>query len=186
MASFDEVTTGVDRAVFDVNVFGVVALTRIVLRHWYTNKLKGQIAVTSSVAGKFAAPICSTYCASKHALHGYFESLRVESYHKGISVTVICPGPVWTNIGKNSFRHDINIPMPAEIPKPTSLVLMTSNRCAQLAAVAIVNKLDESWVTVQPVLIFSYLAQYLPTFSRWLYVRIMNEKQLNKMKNFEF
>jgi short-subunit dehydrogenase len=58
----------------------------------------GHIAVTSSIVGKFGFPLRSAYSASKHALYGFYESLRLETYQKNISVSIICPGRIRTNI----------------------------------------------------------------------------------------
>ena len=66
----------------------------------------GQITVVSSIAGKFGFYLRSTYSATKHALHGYFESLRleVEKYH--ISILLVCPGKIQTNISNNAMLAD--------------------------------------------------------------------------------
>src|SRR5687768_5882721 len=66
----------------------------------------GQIVVISSLLGKFGAPLRSAYCASKHALHGFFDALRAEIYSFGISVTIVCPGFVRTNASFNALEGD--------------------------------------------------------------------------------
>lgn len=88
-----------------VNFLGTVALTKAILPHMIESK-SGQIAVVSSVVGKFGTPRRSSYSATKHALHGFFDALRAEMYEHGISVTVICPGYVTTNISKNALTAD--------------------------------------------------------------------------------
>lgn len=92
----------VDRRIMEINYFGTVALTKAVLPHML-EKGGGQFAVITSVTGKFGFGVRSAYAASKHALHGFFESLRIELYRKGIRVTMICPGPVQTDISKNAL-----------------------------------------------------------------------------------
>ena len=67
-AEFQRVQVDVDRALFELNVFGPVALARTVLPH-FIERGSGQVVVTSSVMGKFAAPYSCSYAASKHALH---------------------------------------------------------------------------------------------------------------------
>ena len=95
----------VDRKIFEVNFFGTIALTKAVLPAMIENG-GGQIAVTSSVVGKFGFPYRSAYSASKHALHGFFESLRAESSGKNIRVSVIVPGRIHTAISINAIsRH---------------------------------------------------------------------------------
>ena len=95
----------VDRNLMEVNFFGTVALTKVVLPHMIKNG-GGQIAAVSSIVGKFGFPLRSAYSASKHALHGFFESLRAENVSNNISVTMIIPGRIKTNISKNALLGD--------------------------------------------------------------------------------
>lgn len=77
-----------DRRTFDVNFFGIVHLTRLVLAEWLRRAQPGHVAVTSSGAGLAPMATNATYCASKHALQGYFHSLAIELHHKNVrSVT---------------------------------------------------------------------------------------------------
>lgn len=84
----------------ETNFFGTVALTKAVLPSML--KRKSRIIAVSSLMGKFGTP-WSSYCASKHALHEFFDSLRAEVWRQGISVTVICPGFIRTNISINAL-----------------------------------------------------------------------------------
>ncbi len=93
------------RQVMETNFFGHVELTRLVLPQ-LIDRGAGHIAVTSSVVGYFGTPQRSTYAASKHALHGYFDSLRYEVAQHGIQVTIICPGYIRTDISKNAVTAD--------------------------------------------------------------------------------
>ena len=65
----------------------------------------GKIIVISSIAGKFGFYLRSSYSAAKHALYGYFESLRLEIEKKGLSVLIVCPGKIKTTISLNAFKH---------------------------------------------------------------------------------
>src|SRR5688572_20805554 len=69
----------------------------------------GRFVVTSSLSGKYGIPKLAAYSSSKHALHGFFESLRAEHCNDGISVTMIIPGLVKTNISINALRGDGNL-----------------------------------------------------------------------------
>jgi dehydrogenase/reductase SDR family protein 7B len=91
----------VDRRIMEVNYFGVVALTRALLPDMMI-KGGGLFVVISSLAGYVGTPYRSTYSASKHALHGFFESLRGEHAKHGIDVTMVCPGFVRTEISKKA------------------------------------------------------------------------------------
>ena len=60
--------------------------------------------VISSVAGYIGSPLRSTYAASKHALHGFFDALRAEHHRDRIDVTIVCPGFIRTEISKNALQ----------------------------------------------------------------------------------
>ena len=95
----------VDRKLMEVNFFGTVALTKAILPHFIQRK-SGQFGVISSLVGKFGSPYRSSYAAAKHALHGFFESLRLEHFDEHISVTMICPGFIKTDVSKNALTAD--------------------------------------------------------------------------------
>jgi dehydrogenase/reductase SDR family member 7B len=97
-----ETKLSVDQKIMDINYFGTVALTKAILPH-FIEKKSGQIAVTSSVVGKFGSPVRTAYSASKHALHGFFDSLRSEVYTYNIGITIVCPGPINTGISENAL-----------------------------------------------------------------------------------
>lgn len=93
------------RKVMEVNFFGSVALTKAVLPAMIERQA-GHIVVTSSVMGKFGTRLRSSYAASKHALHGYFDCLRQEVHEHNISITLVCPGFIKTGITKNALEGD--------------------------------------------------------------------------------
>jgi len=95
----------VDRKIFEINFFGAIALTKAVLPEMIKNG-GGQLAVTSSLVGKFGFPHRSSYSATKHALHGFFESLRAENKQNNIQVSIFIPGRVKTNISVNAITKD--------------------------------------------------------------------------------
>ena len=86
----------------EVNFFGAITLTKFILPQWQKQQ-SGHLVVISSLVGKFGTPLRSTYAASKHALHGYFDSLRAEVWRDNIQVTLICPGYVNTPISFNAL-----------------------------------------------------------------------------------
>jgi dehydrogenase/reductase SDR family member 7B len=100
-----ETSIEVDRRLMEVNYFGTVALTRAVLPSMLTHQL-GHIVTITSLMGVFGAPLRSSYAASKHALHGFFDSLRAELGHTPLKVTLVCPGFVRTNISVNALTGD--------------------------------------------------------------------------------
>jgi NAD(P)-dependent dehydrogenase (short-subunit alcohol dehydrogenase family) len=87
---------------FDVNVFGVMDVTRALLPHFRANRA-GTIVNISSGAGVFALPMISLYCASKFALEGFSEALSYELGSLGIAVKIVEPGGVTrTGFGERS------------------------------------------------------------------------------------
>ncbi len=99
-----ETDVDVIRRVMDVNFFGALYCTRAALPHLAASR--GRIAVMSSVAGFAPLAHRTGYSASKHALHGLFGSLRTEVASDGISVTMICPSFVRTQIGAHALGGD--------------------------------------------------------------------------------
>ena len=95
----------IDRNIFEVNFFGTIALTKAVLPAMIKNG-GGHIAVTSSIVGKFGFPYRSAYAASKHALHGFFESLRAECSGDNIRISMIVPGRIRTDISINAITKN--------------------------------------------------------------------------------
>lgn len=92
----------VDRRLMEVNYFGTIALTKTLLPD-FIKQQSGLFVVITSAVGKFGSPWRSGYSASKHALHGFFDSLRAEVYSRGISVLLVCPGFIQTNVSVNAF-----------------------------------------------------------------------------------
>lgn len=94
----------IDRKIMEINFFGTIAVTKSVLPQMLKQK-SGHIIVMSSVSGKFGFYLRSAYSASKHALHGFFESLRMEVHKENIHVLIVCPGKIKTNISINAINE---------------------------------------------------------------------------------
>ncbi len=95
----------VDRKIMEINYFGAIGLTKAVLPY-FLKQQAGHFIAVSSLVGKIGSPLRSTYAASKHALHGFYDSLRAESGKDGIQVTLILPGYVRTNVSMNALTSD--------------------------------------------------------------------------------
>jgi len=98
--------TGLDviRRVMDVNFFGAVNCTKAALPHLVARR--GLVVVISSVAGYTPLVARTGYAASKHALHGFFGSLRTELAPQGVDVMVACPSFIATRIDRNALGGD--------------------------------------------------------------------------------
>tara|TARA_R110002072_G_scaffold286113_1_gene451085 strand:- start:4415 stop:5209 length:795 start_codon:yes stop_codon:yes gene_type:complete len=95
----------VDRRIMEINYFGNIALTKAVLPYMQTQQ-SGHLVIISSIAGKFGFFLRSAYSASKHALHGFYESLLLEEEKNNIKVTIACPGKINTNISMNALNSN--------------------------------------------------------------------------------
>ena len=93
------------KKLIEINYLGTVALSRALLP-FFLKQGFGHYVVVSSVMGKYGSPFRSGYCAAKHALHGFFDVMRMEHQKDNINVTIICPGFVRTPIAMNSLKGD--------------------------------------------------------------------------------
>ncbi len=95
----------VDQKVMNINYFGSVAVTKAVLPDMLRQRF-GHIVVMSSVLGVIGTPLRSAYAAAKHALHGFYDSLRAEVHEDNIKVTILLPGFVNTDVAVNALKGD--------------------------------------------------------------------------------
>jgi NAD(P)-dependent dehydrogenase (short-subunit alcohol dehydrogenase family) len=91
------------RRIVEVNQMGVVYGTMIAYKRMIEQG-SGHIINTSSYSGLFGYPLCAPYAMTKHAVAGLSTSLRFEAAGLGVKVTVICPGPVQTNIASSATK----------------------------------------------------------------------------------
>ena len=100
-----ETSIDIFRKIMEINYFGTIAFTKAVLPYMIRQG-GGHILATSSIAGKFGFPLRSAYSSAKHALHGFFETLRLEELENNIRVTILVPGRVQTKISVHSLTKD--------------------------------------------------------------------------------
>ena len=98
-----------DFSVYDqiiaIDLLAPIALTQALLPHM-VKQGGGQLIAISSVAGIIGAPMRSAYSAAKHGIFGYFDSVRCETAHLGMSVLVVAPGSIKTNVSRNALSAD--------------------------------------------------------------------------------
>ncbi|MCX8490655.1 MAG: SDR family oxidoreductase [Cyclobacteriaceae bacterium] len=148
----------VDRFLMEVDYFGTVALTKYLLPHFLKRK-SGHFVVTSSVMGIIGTPYRSGYSAAKHALHGFFDSLRAELWRDSIFVTLICPGWVRTNITLNAVVGDgsrLN-----QMDKITDHGLSPEELARQMV-VAIENRKEEVYIGGAKEVFAVYVKRFFP------------------------
>lgn len=121
-----------------VNYFGSLYCTRAALP--YLKQSRGLIVVVSSLAGKTGVPTRSGYAASKHALHGFFDSLRIELLGTGVDVSILCPDFVTSEIRERAFGADGK---PLGISPVKEAEVMSAEECARQMIVAIQHRSRE-------------------------------------------
>lgn len=153
----------VERAIMETDYFGPVALTKAVLPAMLERRA-GRVVVVSSVMGYVGTPGRSSYAAAKHALHGYFDSLRAELANTGVGVTLACPGYVRTAVSANALgpRGEKHGRMDATQQRGIS-----PERCATAIVRAVARGREEIAVGGWEV-----AGIYLKRFAPWLFSRI--------------
>ncbi|KAK7595165.1 hypothetical protein V9T40_001598 [Parthenolecanium corni] len=170
-ATWENIDVQVDRDMFELNVFSNVSLSRLVAKH-FLQRNEGHLAVTSSIAGVLTTPFSPTYCGTKFALHGYYGSFFKEKVESNVGVTLLCPGPVVSNLLPACFTDKPGEKFGESHTANDSR--MTGERCAYLSLIAIANDLQEVWMAKFPVILLTYFSVYCPNISLWMYKRIGN------------
>ncbi|MEY2924525.1 MAG: hypothetical protein RLZZ337_1073 [Bacteroidota bacterium] len=104
--SFAQTETDVLKKVMDTNYWGTLYCSKAALP--YLVKSIGSLVAVSSVTGFKGLPGRSAYASSKFAIHGLYESIRMEYLHKGLNVLIACPGFTSTNIRFNALDENGN------------------------------------------------------------------------------
>ena len=147
-----------DRKLMEINYFGGIYIIKKFKEHLKTAK-EVHIAVTTSISGLFGFPLRSAYCASKHALFGFYESLELE--YPNIKVTFLIPGRIRTEISKSALlasgekfaRMD-----------PGQANGMDVTKCAKVALKAIAREKHKKLIGGKELLM-AYFYKYTP----WLF-----------------
>jgi short-subunit dehydrogenase len=155
-----ETELDVDRKIMEVDYFGTLALTKYLLPHFLKHK-SGHFVTVSSVMGKIGTPYRTGYAAAKHALHGFFDSLRAELWKdsKNIYVTLVCPGWINTNLSITALLGDGT---PQNKKDDTHKKGMHPARFARKMIRAIENKKREVYIGGTKEVFAIYLDRYLP------------------------
>ncbi|XP_068436682.1 dehydrogenase/reductase SDR family member 7 [Clinocottus analis] len=173
-----ETSIDVYQALMELNFLGTVSITKQVLPHM-TQRGRGSIVTVSSVVGLAGAPLATGYSASKHALQGFFNSLRTElTDFPNILISTVCPGPVQSQIVQNAFTEEVHKPMAVAGNQGHK---MPTSRCVRLMLVGMANDVKEMWIAQQPFLLFYYTWQYAPTFA-WFITNMLGKKRVQNFK----
>lgn len=156
-----ETDMDVDRKVMETNYFGPVYLTKA-MSSYILPKKQFSIAVTNSISGLFGFPLRSAYCASKHALFGFFESLEVENHN--VRVTFLIPGRINTPISRSAVLGDGSTHGTMDQGQAKG---MPADKCARIALRAI-EKGKHRKLIGGVELVMVYIKKYLP----WLFFKL--------------
>jgi short-subunit dehydrogenase len=150
-----ETDFSVDRKIMETNYFGPVYLIKRILERSLSGKTL-HIAVTSSVTGLFGFPLRSAYCASKHALFGFFESLGLEN--DAIKVTFLIPGRIRTAISQNALLGNGAAYSKMDRGQAGG---MDAGKCARIALRAISKEKRRQLIGGKELLMV-YIKKYIP------------------------
>ena len=155
-----------ERSLIETNFFGPIGLNRAVLPSMM-ERGSGHVVIISSVLGRFSIPLRTSYCASKHALHGYFNALRSEIAHTGVGITLVCPGYVATPLAQSAEWGSAT---PSS--DPANDAGLTPTQCAEAIVKAMDKRKVEAHIGGKEILGI-HLANLFPT--RWSrYIAKMN------------
>ncbi|UJR23389.1 hypothetical protein I4U23_026397 [Adineta vaga] len=166
-SSIQDTVYNVDSRLMNINYLGTITLSKTILQH-FIERQTGHFVVVTSAAGYVGSALRSSYAASKHALHGFFDSLRLEHAHDHIDVTIVCPGFVRTAISHNAFNGSglIYGKMDPKTEKGTD-----PSTCAYDILRGIANREHEVYVghLATPLI---YLRRFFPRILHYILLRV--------------
>ena len=164
-----------DQKLMNINYFGPIVLSKALLPH-FISRDQGHFIIISSLSGKFGVPRTSAYSASKHALHGFFETLRSELVDKNIFITVLVPGIIKTEITAHALLGDgesfgkIETTFKQAYPADRAVRKMVSD---------ILKQKEESFIGGA-----DRITLWLNRISPWLLRRFIRNHPIKKLRNF--
>jgi short-subunit dehydrogenase len=152
----------IDRQLMEVNYFSYVALTKAVLPYMKRQR-SGHIIAISSIAGKFGFYLRSSYSAAKHALHGFYESLRLETESLGIKTLIVCPGKIKTNVSFNAVTSTGAVHNKMD---ESHEFAMSAEECAKQIIKGILNNKEEIYIGGKEILMVKIKRFFPKLFSK--------------------
>lgn len=157
-AMFDELDLAVIHRVMDVNFWGTVNCTRYAIP--YLLESKGSLVGIISVAGFLGLPGRTGYSASKFAVRGFLNTLRVENLKRGLHVLVAAPGFTASNIRKTALTAHGS--QQGESPRAEDK-MMSAERCAEIVVNGIVKRKREIVMTLVEGKLSVFLSKWWPS-----------------------
>ncbi len=155
-ALFQDIELSVFKKVMDINFYGTVFCTKHALPHIL--KSKGSIVGISSINGRRATPARSAYSASKYAMEGFLEAIRMEVMKKGVHVLSVCPGFTASNIRNTALTADGSVQ--GESPREEQK-MMSAEETAQHIYKAVISRKRDLILTFQGKLAV-WLSKWMP------------------------
>ncbi|MCF8258770.1 MAG: SDR family oxidoreductase [Flavobacteriales bacterium] len=175
-AMFHGIDLKVIRQLMEVNFFGTVYCTRYAMRDLL--KSKGTVVGISSIAGFQGLPGRTGYSASKFAMQGFLDALRVENLNTGLHVMTVCPGYTESNIRQAALTADGTAQ--GESPREEEK-MMTSEEVAEHIFQGVVKRKREVVLTTQGKLAF-YLRKFFPSLVDRLVYRSLEKEPNSPLK----
>ena len=157
----------IDRKIMEVNFFSHITLTKKLLPLMVSRK-KGKIIVISSVSGQIGYPLRSAYCAAKHALNGFYETLAFELKESNISVTIVCPGRLQNSFSENALTSTGNAYGIMDKSHQNGIPLIKAARKIVSAADAgktLINIGHKEWL-------MTYIKRFSPSLFYWVVPKV--------------
>ncbi len=162
----------------DVNFYGCGHCSYHALP--YLMRTGGRIVAISSVGGKAALPYNTPYVASKFAMHGFLDALRMELRRHGVSVTLICPW--WVVSEFHEAQLDKNgVPVGPRGRELYTDRMMSSERCAQLTLKAAQRRRREVWMGLGGLA--AWLKLLAPGLLDWLAIKVFLEPAIRRARS---
>jgi NADP-dependent 3-hydroxy acid dehydrogenase YdfG len=178
-ASFEDLDLSVIKELMDTNFYGAVYCTKFALP--YLLEQKGTIIGISSISGLTPLPGRTGYCASKYAMDGFFDTLRLETINKGLKVLVVHPGFTSSNIRKAALNK-LGVPQ-NETPRNESK-MMSPKEVARIIVKATLNR-DKNLILTHQGKLIVWLHKNFPNIADRLILLEMAKEPNSPIKIFK-
>ncbi len=175
-AVFRDLDVAVLRRLMDVNFWGTVYCTQYALP--YLLKAKGSVIGVSSIAGFKGLPARTGYSASKFAMYGFLDTLRIEHLHDGLHVMIIAPGFTASNIRKTALTADGSAQ--SETPRNEEK-MMTAEKVADYMIKGVRKRKSQMVLTLQGKATV-WLNKFFPRFVDRMSYKVMAKEPDSPLK----
>lgn len=177
-ATFEDLDLSVIKEVMDTNYFGSVYCTKFALP--YLLKQNGTVIGISSISGLTPLPGRTGYCASKYAMDGFFNTLRLENIKKGLNILLVHPGFTSSNIRKSALNY-MGFPQ-KETPRDEEKMMSSENVAQIIVKATIIHKRDLILTNQGKLVVWLY--KYFPGIAGRIILNEMSkEPEYKRLEN---